>query len=183
MSVISVHSLSGSHANDCDWYIFEIEWFQNWCPQDFSGPLLFQGALDFVTIWTSLFMMPTPQSFSLMRTKMDDFPGLIFFWGPRRIICRGCHIPSRGGCLALEFTLQKSSLKRLQEWGLLQLALLKFQRVPLFPLETLDNPGTHFYFWTHASCEPGIWRWEEKPQWCWQSEFSVLNSDAHSSWR
>lgn len=131
----SQYSLSGSHANDCDWYIFEIEWFVNWCPQGFLWTLLFQGALDFVIIWTSLFIMPTPSIFF----PDEDEDGQIFlvwsfFEDQEELLYRGCHIPSRGGCLALEFTLQKSSLKRLQEWGLLQLALLKFQRVPLFPL-------------------------------------------------
>ena len=66
---------------------------------------------------------------------MDRFSWFdLFLSDQEEILCRGCNISSKGGCLALEFTLQKSSLRRFQEWGLLQLALLEFHSVPLLPL-------------------------------------------------
>lgn len=88
-------------------------------------------ALDFMVIWPSFFIVPVSCVFSLLRTKMDIFPWCdLVLSGQEEILCRRCNIYSRGECVAMEFSLQKSPLRRFRESGLAQLALWEFCRGP-----------------------------------------------------
>lgn len=124
-------------------------------------------------------MMPHSLSLPCSEQRRTGFSGFILYSvANKRRLAEGVTY-SRGECLALEFTLQKSSLRRCWESTA---GIAGIPQCPFTPLRRcLITSGLFSTFGTHTSCERGCWRWEEKPLWCWRSRFSVLNSDTSSS--
>lgn len=147
-----------------DGYICETWLFVNWRPPGGSGFCRHSA--------TFAHDGPLPQS-SLIRTQMDRFPWFDLVLSDQEGRLGRWNNVFQRRMFNWQFMLQKSSLRRCWESTA---GIAGIPQCPFTPLKRcLITFGTHI-----------LWTWllgrEEKPQWCSQTGFSVLNSDTHSNW-
>ena len=140
-----------------DWYIFEIGWFVNWCPQGCLWTLLFQGGSGFCNHLDKFVHDANSLSlFPWWGQRWTDFPDLISFRGPRRTTLQRVSHTFLGRMFSFGIHFAETLFEEAPGMRLVTTGIVGIPEGSFTPFRRcLITPGPIFYFWNTCI----LWTW------------------------